>query len=137
MGFSPAQVENFKISGSDVGEPLEFARADDKWSYVPDEFFPVDSEKVDRRLRELRSLEAQRFVNVAVTNLGQYGLDDPAVRVDLTLQNGDVTSLLVSSGGPEEGNDRYAAVAGQKKVFILTAEQVKKLQPELDAFEKQ
>lgn len=137
LGFSPAQVENFKISGSDVGEPLEFARADDKWSYVPDEFFPVDSEKVDRRLRELRSLEAQRFVNVAVTNLGQYGLDDPAVRVDLTLQNGDVTSLLVSSRGPEEGNDRYAAVAGEKKVFILTAEQVKKLQPELDGFEKQ
>jgi hypothetical protein len=135
MRFSPLQVALFKIAGK-AGE-MEFAKDGEQWSYVLDEFVQLDKEKVDTYLRELRTMDAQRFVDLSVTDVAQYGLDEPAMRVDVTLENGSMSSLLVSAVGPKDAGERYAMVDGQDQVFVISSEQADKLEAELGDFEKE
>jgi hypothetical protein len=136
LRFSPDQVERLEISGGEVERKLVFTRLDDAWAYPADEFFQVDDEKVQRWVQDLRQLEALRFVDLEATDPARYGLDQPAVQVDLALGDGNSLSLWVSAREPDDGTQRYAMVAGEPKVFLLRGEDVAKLRTTLDDFEK-
>ena len=136
LRFSPDQVERLQISSGETEQELVLARVDDAWTYPADEFFQIDGEKVQRRVQDLRQIEALRFVDLEATEPGKYGLGQPAVQVDLALSDGESISLRVSARGPDDGPERYAMVAGQPKVFLLRGEDVARLQATLSDFEK-
>ncbi|HUW84783.1 MAG TPA: DUF4340 domain-containing protein [Phycisphaerae bacterium] len=136
LRFSPNQVERLEISGSEIEQKLVLARIDDAWAYPADEFFQLDDQKVQRRVQDLRGIEALRFVDLQATDPGQYGLDEPAVQVELALADGKSLSLRVSARGPDGGPQRYAIVADEPKVFVLRGEDVAKLRVTLGDFEK-
>jgi hypothetical protein len=136
LRFSPDQVERLEISGGEMEQELVLTRVDGAWAYPADEFFQIDDDKVQRRVQDLRQLEALRFVDLEVTDPAQYGLDQPAVQVDLALADGKSISLRVSARGPDDGSQRYAMVAGEPKVFVLRGEDVAKLRIALGDFEK-
>jgi len=135
LRFSPDQVERLQISGSEIEQKLAFARVDDAWTYPADEYFQLDDQKVQRRVQDLRGLEALRFVDLEATDPGEYGLDEPAVQVDLALPDDKSMSLRISARGPEEPQ-RYAMVADEPKIFVLRGEDVVKLRVTLGDFEK-
>jgi hypothetical protein len=136
LRFSPDQVERLEISGGEIEQKLVLTRVDDAWAYPADEFFQIDDEKVQQRVRDLRQLEALRFVDLEATDPGKYGLGQPAVQLDLALSDGESISLRVSARGPDDGPQRYAMVAGEPKVFLLRGEDVAKLRTTLGDFEK-
>jgi hypothetical protein len=97
---------------------------------------PLDGAKMEQWLQDLRGLAVQRFAALAAKDLGPYGLDEPAMRVEVTLPSGEATSLLVSKKGPGDGAERYGVVSGQNNVFVLSEAQVSKLRAGLASFEK-
>ena len=137
LRFSPDQVERLEISGGEMAQKLVLTRVDDEWAYPADEFFQLDDEKVQRRVQDLRQIEALRFVDLQATEPGKYGLSQPAVQVDLALGDGTLLSLRVSARGPDDGPQRYAMVAGEPKVFLLRGEDVDKLRITLGDIEKE
>jgi hypothetical protein len=63
-------------------------------------------------------LNGDRVVEEKAADLKTYGLDQPAVEVDVTGKNHQVRSLLLGDDTPA-GSDAYATVAGTGKVFTL------------------
>lgn len=122
------------------GEEMEFAQADNKWSYRQDNTVAIDDQKVKDVLNAIRDARVHRYVRhkAAAADLAAYKLDAPALRV-IVVTNGNVrVELLISADGPADDTDksRYATVVGSEAVYLLKGEQCDKLQKTLADFLK-
>ena len=119
-------------------EPPAFRKSGNDWRYVPDPLVPIDGSKVTEAINEWQDVKTHRYVAYAAADLAGFGLDAPAKRFAVRLEDGQELELLVSARGPEGDPDksRYAAKAGTDKVFLLKGDQAAKLDKELDFFKK-
>jgi hypothetical protein len=117
---------------------LTFRKSGEDWKYVLDSVLPIDKDKLTKALDELKDVKTHRFVSYQADDLAAYGLDKPAQRFSVAFDGGNRIEVLISGKGPEGDADKsvFAAVAGQKKVFLLKPDQVEKLSRDLDDFEK-
>jgi hypothetical protein len=88
------------------------------WQITAPKAYPADPEVVYGVLSSLSGLNGDRVVEEKTSDLKKYGLDQPAIEVDVTGKNHAVQSLLLGDDTPA-GGDAYAAVAGTGKVFTL------------------
>ena len=91
-----------------------------KWNITAPKAYPADPETVYSVLSSLSGLNGDRVVEEKTSDLKKYGLDQPAVEVDVTGKNHAVQSLLLGDDTPA-GGDAYATVAGTGKVFTLAS----------------
>lgn len=142
--FHDRQIIRFE---SDRVTQVEFAQGDavmtfrkvgEDWKYALDSVLPIDKEKVTEVLDELKDVKTHRFISYKTEDLAAYGLDAPARRFAVILDGGESTEVLISSQGPQGDADGsvYATRTGENKVFLLTSEQVKKFNRDLDDFEQ-
>ena len=110
----------------------------DKWIADLDSALPIDSTKVQERIDALRDLKTGKFVNYHAEDLGQFGLDRPAITVTLTDRRGQDYPLHVAPTGPENDPEqaRYATIPGSHKVFLLPLERLGLLNMSLADFEE-
>ena len=71
-------------------------------------------------LSTLSGLSADRVVEDKASNLKQYGLDPPAVELDITGKGQGTRQLLLGDDTPT-GGDVYAALAGDPRVFTVSS----------------
>ena len=96
-------------------DPLSFHRDEEgNWVYDEDSAFPVDGGALDSLLEQFRSFGAA-FTIEDVTDLGQYGLDEPICTVRFTAGDTDYEILLGNYSTMD--TQRYVSI-GDGNVYL-------------------
>lgn len=110
-----------------------FEKQDGNWVYVKDPDFPLDESYPEQIVETFGKLKAERELEDG-DELADYGLDDPAYRIQLTDENGDKTSVYF---GNDSGDDSYyVTVDDTKKVYTVNSEVLQDLQHSLEDMAK-
>ena len=91
-----------------------------KWQITQPETYPADQEAIFGILSTLSGLNADRVVEDKASDRKQYGLDPPAVELDIQSTGRPVQQLLLGDETPAGGNV-YAALAGDPRVFTIAS----------------
>jgi hypothetical protein len=111
-----------KVNATDVTQltikqktPVTLEKTDGTWRITQPAPYPADQETVAGLLSTLSGLNADRVVEDKASDRKPYGLDPPAVEVDIAGKQ-----LLLGDETPAGGNV-YAALAGDPRVFTITS----------------
>lgn len=66
-----------------------------------------------------KSLRGQKLVEDNASDLAKYGLQPPKGEAEITYKDGSTAKILVGDASPSDERKCYAAVAGQKKVWLV------------------
>jgi Domain of unknown function (DUF4340) len=99
-------------------DPVEVKKTDGKWAITGPKPFPADQEAVTGILSTLSLLNADRVVEEKASDPKQYGLEAPAVEVDIT---GKGTRQLLLGDDTPAGGDVYAGLAADARVFTISS----------------
>lgn len=122
LKIDPANVTAFTIKAKNA-PPVSLARdAHQAWQITAPKALQADPEQVSMVLSTLSPLSAQEVVekNAAAADLKEFGLDSPAVEVDLT-EKGKPEQRLLIGGDTPVGSASYAMVAGDPRVFTTAS----------------
>jgi len=116
-----------KVNAPDVTElaikrkgadPVTVKKTDGKWQITEPKPYPADQEAVTSIVSTLTLLNADRLVEAQAADKRQYGLDAPAVEVDI---GGRGTRQLLLGDDTPAGGDVYAALAADPRVFTISS----------------
>ena len=91
-----------------------------KWQITSPKSIGVDDSAISSMLSTLSSLNSERLVEEKAASLGQYGLAEPKLEVDVTDKNNTVRKLLIGDDTPT-GSGAYAQLAGEARVFTIAS----------------
>ena len=138
LAFDDPAVRRLSIRKNE--ETHVFQREDDHWTYQAEPDLPLDPNKVDNLLLQVKDLKTERYVDStgADLDLAEYGLSAPVHEVAITLEDGTEHTLLVSDKVCERhpGEGFYATVKGRGDVFLLTPDMVRRFSVSLEELEK-
>jgi hypothetical protein len=127
-----------KVNAPDVTElvikrkgadPITVKKTDGKWQITEPKPYPADQEAVTSIVSTLTLLNADRVVEDKSADRKQYGLEPPAVEVDVT---GKGTRRLLLGDDTPAGGDVYAALAADPRVFTISSYNKTSLDKSLD-----
>jgi Domain of unknown function (DUF4340) len=99
-------------------DPVTIAKTDGKWAITGPKSMPADQEAVTMILSTLSLLNADRLVEEKAADQKQYGLDAPAVELDIT---GKGSRQLLLGDDTPAGGDVYAALGEDPRVFTVSS----------------
>jgi Domain of unknown function (DUF4340) len=103
------------------GEELVLAKGNSgKWQITAPKQFAADQEAVSSLLSSVSSLNSDRLVEDKATDLGQYGLTQPSLEVDVTTKDAKPQKLLLGDDTPA-GNAAFAKLEGDPRVFTIAS----------------
>ncbi|HYL62798.1 MAG TPA: DUF4340 domain-containing protein [Candidatus Methylomirabilis sp.] len=91
-----------------------------KWQIVAPKAYRADQETVSSLVSTLSSLNSDRLLEAKATNQEQYGLAPADYEIDVQGKDNGKHTLLVGDDAPA-GNDAYAALAGDPRVFMVAS----------------
>ncbi len=113
LAFDKNQIKSVKLSVGNKNYELE--KQAGQWMLLSPKQTEADESTVNQILNRLDSEQAKEFVDEDPSSARQYGLDRPAVQVELILgENRLQKSLLV---GDADGDQFYAMDKSRKPVF--------------------
>jgi len=89
-----------------------------KWQITAPQPLGVEQSTVSPMLSSLSTLTSERLVEDKASDLGQYGLSDPAIAATITEKNNKTHQLLVGDNTPA-GSGVYARLEGDPRVFTI------------------
>lgn len=89
-----------------------------KWEMTEPKKLALDQDAVSSMLSTLSSLSSDRLVESKAANLGQYGLADPTLKVDITKKDGKTQELLIGDDTPT-GSGAFAKLDNDPRVFTV------------------
>lgn len=102
-------------------KPIVLTKAESgKWQITAPQPFGADQSTVSGILSTLSSLNSQCVVEDKATDLKQYGLDQPALQLDITEKDHKTQKLLIGDDTPT-GGAAYAMLAGNPRVFTMAS----------------
>ncbi len=100
---------------------LEFIRAGEQWQYTSDALVKRSASEVKEFLSKLSEIKADRFVDYGEKpDLGRFGLAKPSMTIEVKMDSGRSSRLLISRAGPVGTKDHYAASSDVDGVFVLS-----------------
>lgn len=106
---------------SEDGQVSKVDKMGDQWKLVEPVQADADSTEIASVTGALASLDINRVVDENATNLKEYGLDPPRVDVGFRVKGQkDLRHLLVGQK-TATGNDMYARLPDQKRVFLIAS----------------
>jgi hypothetical protein len=117
LDFTPEQVTQIDLLYD--GQRVLCQRTAQGWEQRP-QGTPVRAEAVDEFLANLKNLVNLGEVEIGNASLSEYGLDPPASRVVLQLDNGDLRTLALGSRNPVQ-TSLYAQVNNTPQVVLVGA----------------
>jgi Domain of unknown function (DUF4340) len=101
-------------------EPVVLAKADSgKWQITQPKPLGADQTTVAGIASTLSSLNSERLVDEKAADLKTYGLEQPALEVDVTEKDNQTQKLLIGDDTPTSGAV-YAMLAGSPRVFTMS-----------------
>jgi Domain of unknown function (DUF4340) len=103
------------------GEELDLTKGDaGKWQITAPKALGADQEAVSSLLSTVSSLNADRLVEEKAGDLGQYGLAQPSVELDVTTKDGKRQKLFLGDDTPA-GSAVFAKLDGDPRVFTIAS----------------
>lgn len=120
LKLDQASITKLEIKPKNA-EPIALARGNSgSWQIVEPKPLGADQSSVSGVVSSLSSLNSERVVEDKAPDLKQFGLDHPAVEVDITEQNNTSQHLLIGDNTPA-GGAVYAMLAGDPRVFTMAS----------------
>jgi Domain of unknown function (DUF4340) len=91
-----------------------------KWQINAPAALAADQDAASSIVSTLSSLNSERVVEDKASDLKQYGLNDPALEVDIAMKDGKSQKLLLGDDTPA-GNAVFAAISGDPRVFTIAS----------------
>jgi hypothetical protein len=101
-------------------ETSTLRKNDGTWKMTAPVEADADSNEVSNIASSLASLEVTRVVEEKATNLADYGLAEPRIKLAFKGQGGATGELLIGNKTPAQG-DLYAMKPGETRVFLVPA----------------
>lgn len=96
---------------------MTFEKAEDTWTYLEDEDFPLKSTLVDSKLANLTDISVSRKLEEPA-ELSEYGLDDPML--EITVEKTDATSFKLYVGDENiNTGDYYLKVDDGAEIYTI------------------
>jgi Domain of unknown function (DUF4340) len=103
------------------GEELALAKGDaGKWQITAPKPLGADQEAVSSLLSSVSSLNSDRLVEDKAADLGQYGLTQPSLELDVTTKDTKPQKLLLGDETPA-GSAVFAKLDGDPRVFTIAS----------------
>jgi hypothetical protein len=113
-----AKIQEIRIKAAS-GETSVLRRSGDKWQMVEPAATAADDTELSSITSNLASLEIQRVVEEAPTDLTPYGLAAPRIEVAFKAEGDKDFRRLLIGEKTATGGDLYAKLATDKKVFLI------------------
>jgi hypothetical protein len=97
-----------------------FRNASNNWQITAPKPLSADQEDVSSMLSTLSSLSSDRLLEEKASDLAPYGLSNPDLEVDVTLKDNKTQKLLIGGQTPS-GNDYYAVLSGDPRLFTVAS----------------
>ena len=91
-----------------------------KWQITAPKPYPADQDTASQLVSSTANVSSDRVVEDKATNLSAYGLNAPALEVDITGKGGKVSKLEIGDDTPTNSGS-YAIVQGDPRVFTVAS----------------
>ena len=91
-----------------------------KWEIVAPKPYTADQDAMNGLVSAAAAVTSDRLVDDKPSDLKQFGLDQPALEVDITLKNGGTKKLFLGDDAPG-GGSTYARLDGDPRVFTVAS----------------
>ncbi|MFZ0145737.1 MAG: DUF4340 domain-containing protein [Candidatus Sulfotelmatobacter sp.] len=120
LKLDEASITKFEVKAKNA-EPVVLTKSNSgSWEIVQPKPFRADQSAVSGALSSLSSLTSERVVEDKTSDLKQFGLDHPAVEIDVTEKDNKNHQLLIGDDTPA-GGAVYAMLAGDPRVFTIAS----------------
>lgn len=124
FSFSTGEVTLLKVTDLATEESVTVSRGvGGAWRITEPFEAEGDDTRVEGVLDRLAGLLSTRIIEGEDVDLGAFGLAEPALRVEVALEEGEDQVLLVGSENPA-GYSRYAQREGEERVYLVSSSTV-------------
>jgi hypothetical protein len=110
------QVQEVRLKNQ--AQTVDVKLQNGKWQLTEPEPLPADNDAVTSMVSSLASLNADTLVDAKATDLTPYGLQTPALDVEVVKKDGKSDDLLVGDETPT-GSGNYAKLGNDTRVFTI------------------
>jgi hypothetical protein len=119
LKLDQSSIDELEVKRKEA-DPVVLTRAGSgDWQITAPKPLHADQSAVSGILSDLSSLNSERLVDDKALNLAVYGLDQPALELDLTEKNNQSEKLLIGNNTPT--GSVYAALANDPRVFTIAS----------------
>jgi hypothetical protein len=117
LTLSEDQVEDIRIvkAGS---EPVVLKKLSGKWQITAPSATAADQEAAKTLVSAVSNVTSDRLIDEKPSDLATFGLNSPAIEVDITSKGGKVSKLLLGADTPT-GSNTYVKLDGSPKVYTV------------------
>jgi hypothetical protein len=117
LALGEDQIEGIRIAklGS---EPIQLKKNQDKWVLAAPAQFDADQDTVKALVSSLATFNGERLIDENPTDLGSFGLKEPAVEIEVAVKGGTVNKLQFGTDTPS-GTATYVKLAAAPKVYTV------------------
>ena len=118
LSLNDSDVNRVELKKKD-GADLVLQKQDGKWQITSPQQLRADESAVSGMISSLSSLSSDRLVEDKADNVGEFGLQSPALEVDVSVKN-DTHKLLIGDDTPT-GSGSYAKLENDPRVFTIAS----------------
>jgi hypothetical protein len=120
LKLDESAITHVELKNKD-SEPIVLAKnSSGQWKIEQPKPLSADQASVNGVISSLSSLNSERLIEDKATDLKQYGLDQPAVEVDVTEKDNKSQKLLIGDETPT-GSAVYAMLSGDPRIFTMAS----------------
>ncbi len=116
LQFDPEAVTNVALVYPD--RELELKKDDQKWHITKPITAQADTSSVDTLVKAVNNAEVSRTLEETQEDMSLYGLNEPAVKVQLTLKDGTQLPQITIGKDTPVGYSVYVQKAGGKEILL-------------------
>lgn len=120
LDLKPDDISKLEIKKKSSDDVELSKDASGKWQIVAPKAYRADASTVSSMISTLSSLNSDRLLEEKASNPAQYGLAPAEYEIAVTGRDNTKHTLLLGDDAPA-GNDAYAALAGDPRVFMIAS----------------
>ena len=117
LSIADEQFQEIRIK-KPAGEVIDLKRQNGKWQLTAPKPLPADQDSVSSLVSSLSALNSLKLIDDKAADLKQYGLDAPALDIQIVKKDGKTDELLVGDD-TLTSSGAYAKLANDPRVFTI------------------
>jgi hypothetical protein len=120
LSLTGADIQKIELKKRGGEDTVIQKNGSGKWEMTAPETYGVDQEAANTLASSAMNVTSDRLVDEKPTDLKQFGLDNPAIEVDITPKNGNTAKLLIGDDAVG-GSSTYAKLASDPKIYTIAS----------------
>jgi uncharacterized protein DUF4340 len=119
LKLDQSSIEKLELKKKDAPAIVLAKQSSGDWRIAEPKPLRADQSAVSGMLADVSSLNSERLVDDKAANLAPFGLDEPALELDISLKDNQSQRLLIGNNTPT--GSVYAALANAPRVFTIAS----------------